>query len=32
MELDGVSPFEISKSLNLEDNIQNVFDAGEGAG
>ena len=32
MKLDGLSPINISDSLNLEDNIANVFAAGEGAG
>ena len=32
MKLDGLTPIEIADSLNLEDNIANVFAAGEGAG
>ena len=32
MKLDGLTPIEIAESLNLEDNISNVFAAGEGAG
>lgn len=32
MELDGISSKDIKESLNLEDNIQNVFKAGEGVG
>ena len=32
MKLDGITPEEISTSLHLEDNIKNIFDAGEGAG
>lgn len=32
MQLDGITPKEIMKSLNLEDNITSVFKAGEGAG
>ena len=32
MEMDGISPSDIIKSLNIEQNIKNVFQAGEGAG
>ena len=32
MKLDGITPHDIMKSLNLEDNIKSVFKAGEGSG
>ena len=32
MQLDGITPHDIMKSLNLEDNLKSVFKAGEGAG
>lgn len=32
MELDGITSKDIRESLNMEDNIQNVFKAGEGVG
>ena len=32
MELDGITSQDIKDSLNLEDNIQMVFQAGEGVG
>lgn len=32
MELDGISPDEIKKSLSLEDNRDRVFNAGESTG
>ena len=32
MELDGITCEDIMKSLNIKDNIKNVFKAGEGVG
>ena len=32
MELDGITSTDIRESLNIEDNIKNVFRAGEGVG
>ena len=32
MKLDGITPQQISHSLNLESNIRSIFAAGEGAG
>ena len=32
MEIDGIKPDDIVKSLSLIDNRKNVFQAGEGAG
>ena len=32
MELDGITCEDIMKSLNIKDNIKNVFKAGEGFG
>ena len=30
--MDGLDPYDIMESLNLNDNIHNVFKAGQGAG
>ena len=32
LQLDGYEPEDFMESLNLKDNIQNVFKAGQGAG
>jgi len=32
MQMDGLSPKDITESLSLKKNIQNVFHAGQGSG
>lgn len=32
MELDGLTPQDIIKSINIEENLESVFQAGEGSG
>ena len=32
LKLDGIQPAEIAQSLNINDNIHNIFQSGQGAG
>ena len=32
MKLDGIMPFDISKSVAIKDNLHNIFDSKEGSG